>query len=87
MTDDQKLAHSLKMQFGLGPYEPTGDQLAAIKRDIQALRDQGIRPSHSDWQNAVYSHCPGAGAYGYSGVDNSDLNALLTLATNPSKNR
>lgn len=85
MTDDQRLAHSLKMQFGLGPCEPSTSQLEAIKSDIQALRDQRIHPSHSDWQHAVIRHCPGAGMYGYSGVDNSDLNALLALTAKPPK--
>lgn len=85
MTEDQKLAHSLKMKFGLGMNEPTPSQLAAIKRYIQAIKDQGHRPTHSDWEYAVNHHCPSAGTCGYSGIDNSDLNALLMLALTPPK--
>ncbi|WP_044391849.1 hypothetical protein [Pseudomonas syringae group genomosp. 3] len=87
MTEDQKLAHGLKIKFGLGPYEPSAGQLAAIKRSIQALKDQGIQPTHSDWEHAVYQYCPGAGTCGYSGIDNSDLNALLMLAQRPPAKR
>ncbi|WP_256357386.1 hypothetical protein [Pseudomonas sp. PDM26] len=87
MTEDQKLAHSLKIKFGLGPHEPSAGQLAAIKRHIQSLRDQGIQPTHSDWEHAVYQYCPGAGSCRYSGLDNSDLNALLMLALKPPAKR
>jgi len=83
MSEDQKLAHSLKIRFGLAPYEPSATQLEAIKRSIQSIRDQGIKPTFSDWQHAVNQYCPSAGTYKYSGIDNSDLNALLLLALKP----
>lgn len=80
MTDDEKLGHSLKLKFGLAPYEPTANQLTSIKAAIQRIRDSGQRPTDSDWGNAVYAYCPGAGTCRYSGLDNSDLNALLAVA-------
>lgn len=85
MSDDEKLAHHLKMKFGLRPGEPTTSQLAAIKKYIQSLKDRGLNPTHSDWHYAVKQNCPSAGTAGYAGVDMSDLNALLTMASAPPK--
>lgn len=85
MTEDQKLAKGLMMKFGLGRGEPTPSQLASIKRYIQSIRDQGQRPTHSDWEYAVTRYCPGAGTGSYSGIDNSDLNALFMLSIAPKK--
>lgn len=81
MTPKEHLKHSLKMKFGLPHYEPTDAQLARIERDIQRITDQGERPTRSDWEHAVSTHCPSAGTCSYSGVDNSDLNQLLVMAT------
>lgn len=80
MTQDEKLAHSLRMQFGLPPGQPTAPQLARIKLAIKRIKDQGHTPTHSDWAEAVSNHCPSAGYGSYSGIDNSSLNTLLSLA-------
>ncbi|MGC3892759.1 hypothetical protein [Pseudomonas urmiensis] len=87
MTEDQKLAHGLKMKFGLGMGEPTLSQLRSIKQYIQSIRDQGHKPTHSDWEFAVNRYCPGSGTGSYSGIDNSDLNALFLLAITPKKSK
>jgi hypothetical protein len=87
VTEDEKLAHSLKLKFGLAPYEPTAVQLARIKVAIQRIRDRGRSPTHADWGSAVRENCPSAGSFGYSGVDNSDLNTLLAIALQNSKKK
>lgn len=81
MTSDEKLANSLKMKFGLAPNEPTMTQLAAIKSAINQIAELGRTPSVRDWARIVTQYCPGAGRHKYAGVDNSDLNTLLALAT------
>jgi hypothetical protein len=80
MTADEKLAHSLKMQFGLAPGEPNWTQLNLIKTAINRIQQSGRQPTHNDWAEAVATACPSTGKYVYSGVDNSDLNTLLVLA-------
>lgn len=79
--NDQNLAHSLKIRFGLAPYEPTNDQINNIKHDISAFTN----PTESDWCQIISIYCPGAGSHHYSGVDNSDLNTLLALAISTTK--
>lgn len=81
MSANDDLAHSLKIQFGLAPAEPTPAQLAGIKAIISKVTESGRHPTASDWHDAVTACCPTAGNYRYSGVDNSDLNTLLALAT------
>lgn len=80
MTNDEKLAHALKLKFGLAPAEPTRLQLTAIKNAILKIFAANRRPSESDWATVVLQCCPGAGRHRYAGADNSDLNALLVLA-------
>lgn len=81
MTPDEKLAHSLKLQFGLAPREPDAQQLQIIKAGIAAVARTGRRATDRDWRDAVAAACPNMGHYKYSGIDNSDLNTLLALAT------
>lgn len=80
-TTDQRLAHALKIKFGTAPHEPTAGQLQSIKQYIEAIRATGRMPTDADWAHAVGKYCPGAGTHKYAGVDNSDLNTLLELAT------
>lgn len=79
--NDQQLSHALKIKYGTAPSDPNELQLAAIKKDIQFLIDQGKTPTEYDWQEIVKRHCPGAGQYKYAGADNSDLVTLLQMAT------
>ncbi|MDP2128310.1 MAG: hypothetical protein Q8K97_13135 [Pseudohongiella sp.] len=81
MTNDQNLAHQLKIKFGTAPSEPTSYQLERIKHDIQALVSRGITPSEKDWAEIVEKYCPDAGRYAYKGADTSDLTTLMQLAT------
>lgn len=80
MTQDERLAHSLMLQFGLPPGEPNSWQLQSIKAAISAINQSGKRPTHQDWGNAVAAVCPSIGKHKYAGIDNSDLNTLLSLA-------
>ena len=80
-TDDQKLAHSIKIKFGTAPGFPTQSQLELIKQDLLVLLSKGEDPTENDWFEIVKRHCPGTGNYSYSGADNSDLITLLQLAT------
>lgn len=81
MTNDQELAHKLKIKFGTAPNEPTSIQLEKIKQDIRVLVQKGVIPTESDWASIVKKHCPDAGNYGYYGADTSDLITLMQLAT------
>jgi len=87
VTEDEKLAHSLKIKFGLARNEPTLNQLSRIKRDIQLIQNAGGTPTYSDWEYAVLEHCNSAGTCSYSGIDNSDLNTLLRIAIANSRNK
>lgn len=77
---DQDLAHALKLKYGLPPMGPTSEQLEQIKQYVYAIHSSGRTPTESDWRFAVYRYCPGAGSWKYAGLDNSDLNTLLTVA-------
>jgi len=76
MTADQKLAHALKLRFGMGPNAPSNEQLQLIKSAIQKIKN----PTEKDWADVVKHYCPCYGLYKYAGMDNSDLNTLLALA-------
>ena len=84
-SSDQKLAHALRMQFGTSAYEPTDPQLVSIKSAIHEIQRVGKLPSKEDWRAEVHKCCPTAGTYKYAGLDNSDLNTLLALATQSAK--
>ena len=85
MANEDKLAHALKMKFGTAPSDPTAQQLASIKAYISGIKNAGRYPTDQDWRTAVHLYCPGAGSYKYAGLDNSDLNTLLALATQSAK--
>ena len=79
MTNETRnLSQALTIKFGLGPNEPTQSQLNQIVAEMEKI----YRPSVSDWHKVVYKYCPTAGSFKYAGIDNSDLNTLLTLAIN-----
>ena len=76
-----KLAHALKMKFGTAPSDPNPQQMAVITAYIKSIKSPGRFPTEDDWRAAVHLYCPSAGSYKYAGLDNSDLNTLLALAT------
>nr|WP_314623742.1 hypothetical protein [uncultured Noviherbaspirillum sp.] len=82
---DQRLAQAIKLRFGTAPGEPNEPQLNLIKTAIGKIKASGAIPTEGDWAKTVLIHCPSAGTYKYAGVDNSDLNTLLALATNNTK--
>jgi hypothetical protein len=81
MTGNDQLAHALKLKFGTAPSDPNAQQLASIKTYILKIKTSGRTPTDDDWRSAVHLVCPDAGRYKYAGLDNSDLNTLLALAT------
>lgn len=81
MTKSEVLSHKLKIKYGTAPHEPTDAQLALICSEINEIVQSGREPTDQDWSDAVHQHCPTSGKYSYSGIDNSDLNTLLALAT------
>jgi hypothetical protein len=87
MNARETLAHKLKLKYGTAPAEPTDAQLVLICAEIDRILCSGRRPTEQDWSNAVFRHCPQAGKYSYSGIDNSDLNTLLALAIQISQTR
>lgn len=80
MAENEQLSHALKMRFGLKPGEPKTYQLQAITARIRGIKSAGRVPSYEDWRAAVAAVCPSFQTCVYAGVDNSDLNTLLTLA-------
>ena len=85
MTNDDKPKHSIMIQFGTASWEPTDEQLSRIKAAILGIQRSGKYASNEDWRTAVFQYCPSAGRYKYAGIDNSDLNTLLALATQSTK--
>lgn len=81
MTDNDRLGHGIKMKYGTAPQDPDERQLSAIKAQLKAILDSGRVPTAEEWRVTVYTNCPSAGQYVYRGIDNSDLTALLKLAT------
>ena len=81
MSNNDQIAHALKLKFGTAPSEPNTQQLASIKAYIAGIKNSGRNPTEADWRSAVHLACPDAGRYKYAGLDNSDLNTLLALAT------
>jgi hypothetical protein len=82
-SNDQKLAHAIKLKFGTAPHEPTETQLEYIKAALQTIVNSGKTPTDKEWLDIVKRYCPGTGTHVYAGQDNSDLIALLRLATKP----
>jgi hypothetical protein len=69
------------MRFQLSDYEPTSRQLNQINAAVAQIQGSGRVATESDWRTVVFGICPSAGTYKRAGVDNSDLNTLLALAT------
>jgi hypothetical protein len=82
-TNRDALAHSLRIQFGTAPDEPTESQLDSIIDDMARIS----RPITQDWHDAVHRYCPSAGKYKYAGIDNSDLNELLRRAAQEARSQ
>ncbi|WP_082158861.1 hypothetical protein [Neisseria bacilliformis] len=78
---DEKLAHHLKIKFGLAPNHPNQEQLSFIKTDINNLVSRGITPTYEQWHDIIKKYCPEIGTHHYLGLDNSDLITLMYLAT------
>lgn len=81
MSSDERLAYSLRMQFDLASHEPTAAQLRSIKTAIKLLQGSGKIPTKTDWSKVVALFCSTKGKQKTAGVDNSDLNTLLAMAT------
>lgn len=81
-TQYDDLRHALTIKFGLRYNEPTDTQLELILRRIELIRLAGRIPTLADWRNITASICSTFQTTVYSGVDNSDLNLLLSLAKN-----
>lgn len=81
MHNDERLIQALRVQFGTSYYEPTASQLLSIKAAIQNIQAEGRTPTEGDWRGAVSRFCPSAGQHKHAGLDNSDLNTLLAMAS------
>ncbi len=81
MTADENLAHALKIKFGLASHEPNKAQLLAIKAAVGRIQQSGRNATDADWRAAVVVACSTFGQWFYKGLDNSDLNVLLALAS------
>lgn len=81
------LAHALRMKFGTSPHEPTPQQIQLISLEVRQLHRYGVTLDLAKWQDLVKKYCPSAGGWAYRGLDNSDLQALLTLALQATESR
>jgi len=77
---DRNLAQAIKIRYGTAPTEPSSKQLELIKLAVDAVVRQKRPLSDEVVAEIVYRYCPGAGHYGYHGLDNADLITLLMLA-------
>lgn len=83
---DSELSQRLKLRFGLSQTEPNQFQLDGIKQDIRQLHDiKGNDLTIDDWSTVVKRWCPSFQTHRYLGIDNSDINSLLILATRNEK--
>lgn len=78
---NNKLEKFLREHCKLIDWSPTQQQLTNIKKDIDESIRAGKRLSKKDCQNIVVKHCGSTKMSLTAGVDNSDLNALLAMAT------
>jgi hypothetical protein len=76
MTVKERLAHALKVKFGLPPDRPTDSELASIVGDAAKY---GRKLTDEEWRNIVDRHVRGAQKHVYEGLDFSDLNALFAI--------
>lgn len=67
--------------FGIVEWEPTSRQLAEISLAIRRCLTSGNRLSIADGREIVADIYPDASFIAIEGVDNSDLNTLLALAS------
>ena len=81
------LAYLLRMKFGTSPHEPTPQQIQSISLEVRQLHRYGVSLDLAQWHEIVKKHCPSTGRWVYRGVDNSDLQALLTLALQATESR
>lgn len=77
------LEKTLREKCTLIDWNPTAKQLEDIKNDIEKAIRSGKTLSISDCQQIVVTHCGSTRMLSLSGVDNSDLNTLLLMATKP----
>lgn len=78
-----KLEKFLREKCKILEWNPTVEQLRAIDDDIRSRVESGEELSVRDCQSVVAKHC-GSGSFKIfvtHGANNSDLNALLSMAT------
>lgn len=75
-----KLESYLRDSCNLIDWVPTRQQLTDIENDINDSIKSGKVLSKSDCRNIVVKHCGSTKMFVTKGVDNSDLNTLLSLA-------
>lgn len=78
MTPRERLAHELKVRFGLPPEGPSDAQLNLIIADVIAIERSANRmATEAEWRASTFRRVPFAGKYVYQGLTFHDLNALL----------
>jgi hypothetical protein len=80
MTSHERLAHTLKVRFGLPRDRPTDAELNQIIRDVTQNEQALGRPLTDDeWKQITYRHVRFTGKYIYEGLNFQDLNAMLSV--------
>lgn len=77
---NKNLEKFLRERCNLINWSPTSSQLNAIQKEIEQAIANGKKLSRSDCQHIVVKHCGSTEMMVLGGVDNSDLNTLLSLA-------
>ena len=77
---NRNLEKFLRDHCNLIDWNPTQQQLEAIKKDIDAAIASGKILSRTECQHIVVKHCGSTKMFLTKGADNSDLNALLAMA-------
>lgn len=73
----------LELFFKIVEWNPSDHQVLLINREIRRRYRNGERLSLNECQSIVSAICKGALFVAVEGVDNSDLNTILAMATKP----
>lgn len=81
MTELTDFKRKLEQDLKIARWSPTDSELREIARRISSAKPQTADTPHT----AVVEVCPGTLFRVEEGIDNSDIRALLALATNVAK--
>lgn len=83
IMDFEKFKQDIREELGIPEWQPTHDEIVSVYEMVQA------RSPHTKRELAeiVVEACKWEQTWGMEGIDNSDLNALLLMASQPRKTK